>query len=85
VSTAPTPARPSELVAGFLAALSIVASALALFYRPVALAPFAVLLALIAGGMAPRNARLPLAAVAIATICFLVGLTIAVATKHALY
>jgi len=85
VSTAPTPARPSELVAGFLAALSIVASVLALFYRPVALAPFAVLLALIAGGMAPRNARLPLAAVAIATICFLVGLTIAVATKHALY
>ncbi len=85
MSTAPTPARPSELVAGFLAALSIVASVLALFYRPVALAPFAVLLALIAGGMAPRNARLPLAAVAIATICFLVGLTIAVATKHALY
>ena len=52
-------ARPSELAAGFLAALSIVGSALALAYEPMKVMPFAVLLALIATGMAPRNSRLP--------------------------
>jgi len=85
VTTAPTPARPADLVSGFLAVISIVASVFALFYHPVELSPFATIVALIATGMAPRGARLPLAAVGIAAICFLVGMTIAVTTNHALY
>ena len=65
--------------------LSVVGSALALAYRPMRILPFAVLLALIATGMAPRNSRLPLIAVAVAGVCFVVGFTIAVLTKNPLY
>jgi hypothetical protein len=85
VSTAPTPARPADLVSGFLAVISIVASVFALFYHPVEVSPFATVVALVAAGMAPRGSRLPLAAVGIATICFVVGMTIAVTTNHSLY
>ena len=77
--------RPSELAAGFLSVISIVASALALAYQPVKLIPFAAVLALIATGMAPRQNRLPLIAVAFAAACFVAAMTIAVLTKHALY
>jgi hypothetical protein len=48
---------PSELVSGFLAVLSLAASALALFWDPLRVSPFAILLALIATAMAPRDAR----------------------------
>ena len=78
-------ARPAELVAGFLSVLSIVGSVLALVWYPLRFSPFAVLLALIAVGMSPKNARLPLAAVALGAICFIVGMTIAVATDNPIY
>lgn len=78
-------ARPAELAAGFLATLSIVGSALALAYRPVRVIPFAVLLALIAAGMAPPRSRLPLIAIVVAAACFVGGFTIAVLAKNPLY
>lgn len=77
--------RPSELAAGFLAALSIVASVLALAYEPMKVMPFAVLLALIATGMAPPKSRLPLIAVGISAVCFVAGFTIAVLTENPLF
>jgi hypothetical protein len=86
-----TPATPasgsnaSEQTAGFLAVLSIVGSALGLVYQPVKVLPFAFLIALIATGMAPRDSKLPLVAIAFGAICFVGGLTIAVTTNHALY
>jgi len=76
---------PAELVSGFLAVLSIVGSVLAIFWDPLRVSPFAVLLALIAAGMAPRGARLPLIAVFTAALCFIAGLSIAVATNNPLY
>jgi len=86
MSAVPSPsARPSELVAGFLAVLSIVASALAIFYQPVKVIPFAVIVALIATGMSPRDSRLPLIAVIFSAVAFFVGMTVAVSTNHALY
>ena len=78
-------ARPAELAAGFLATLSIVGSALALVYRPVRVVPFALLLALIAAGMAPPRSRLPLIAVLVGAICFIVGMTIQTLAKNPLY
>jgi hypothetical protein len=78
-------ARPSELTAGILAALSIVGSALALAYEPMKVMPFAILLALIATGMAPPKSRLPLIAVAVAAVCFVAGFTIAVLTESPLF
>ena len=44
--------RPAETAAGYLAAISLTASAIALVYRPVRLAPFAILVALIAAALA---------------------------------
>jgi len=76
---------PSETVAGFLAVLSMAASGLAIFWDPFRASVLAVLLALIATGMAPKGARLPLVAVALSAIAFVVGMTLAVTTKHAIY
>jgi hypothetical protein len=78
-------AGPAELVAGFLAVISIAGSVLAIFWDPLRVSPFAVLLALISVGMAPRDARLPLIALVVAAICFLAGLTIAVTTNNPIY
>ena len=78
-------ARPAETAAGFLAVLSIVASAVAVAYRPVRVIPFAILLALIATGMAPRGSRLPLIAVLIGGVCFIAGMTVAAVTKNPVF
>jgi hypothetical protein len=75
----------AELVSGFLAVISLAGSLLALFWDPLRVSPFAVLLALISVGMAGRGARLPLFAVAVGAICFIAGMTIAVTTNNALY
>jgi hypothetical protein len=75
----------AELVSGVLAVISLAGSLLALFWNPLRISPFAVLLALIAVGMAPRGARLPLAAVVVGAICFFAGMTIAVTTNNPLY
>jgi hypothetical protein len=87
VSTAPYDdrLRPSELTAGFLAAISLAASAIAIIYEPVKLAPFAILVGLIAAGLGGRNSRLPAVAVAVATLAWLVGMTIAVLLSRPLY
>ncbi len=78
-------ARPAEVAAGLLASISLAASAIALVYRPVRLAPFAILVALIAAGMAGRDSRLPPLAVGVGTVCWLAGMTIAVITSNPLY
>jgi hypothetical protein len=72
-------------VAGFLAVISIVGSILAVVWDPLRVSPFAVLLALIAVGMAPRGARLPILAVVAGSICFIAGMTIAVTTNNPIY
>ena len=79
-------AGAAEVVAGFLAALSMTASALALFYRPVRLAPFAILIALIAAAPAKdRNSKLAGAAVAAGTLAWLLGMAIAVILSKPIY
>jgi hypothetical protein len=76
---------PAELVAGFLSVISMVGSALAIFWEPLKVSPFAVLIALIAVGMSPRGARLPFLAVAVGSLCFIVGMTVAVTTDNPIY
>jgi hypothetical protein len=84
-STPTSGSSSSELTAGFLSVLSIVGSGLGVVYQPVKILPFAFLLALIAVPMAPRDSKLPLIAIFVGAIAFVVGLTIAVTTNHALY
>ncbi len=75
----------ADTVAGFLATLSIFASALGLIWRPVRLIPFAVVLALIAARMSARNQRIAWYAVVAAVVCWTAGMTIAVVTENPLY
>ena len=85
MSAEDTRTAPSELISGFLAVVSLAASVLALFWDPFRVAPFAILLALISTAMAPKDARLPLIAVVVGAVAFVVGVTIAVTTNNAVY
>ncbi len=76
---------PGEAVAGLLAAASIFLSFAALAYRPMRLVPAAVVLVLVAAAMSGRQKRLLAAAVAVAGVCWVVGVTIAVVTQNPLY
>jgi hypothetical protein len=78
-------ARPSESVAGFLAAVALFVSLIGVVYRPVRLIPGAVIVALIAVGMGGRHQRLAAFALAVTAIAWVVGMTIAVATSNPLY
>lgn len=77
--------RPADTVAGLLAALSIVGSCVGLFYRPVRIIPFAILLALIAAGLGARNQRLAAAALVISGVCFIAGTFFAIITNHPIF
>jgi hypothetical protein len=77
---------PAEMAAGFLAAISLTASAIALVYRPVRLAPFALLIAFIAAALAKDHHRkLAAAAVIAATAAWLLGMAIAVIWSKPIY
>jgi len=77
---------PAETVAGLLAGISLTASAIAMVYRPVKLAPFAIVVALIAVALAKeRHSRLAAAAVIGGTIGWLVGMAVAVLTSNPIY
>ena len=77
--------RPSETVAGFLAALAIFAAVISLAWHPLRLVLPAILIALIAAGIGGRYKRLSFAAVMICAACFFFGLTIAVVTSRPLW
>jgi len=79
----PAARKPSETVSGFLSALAIFVSVAGIFWHPLRLILPALLLALIASGMA--RGRLQLAAVLIGGVCLFFGLALAVATSHALW
>jgi hypothetical protein len=70
-------------VAGYLSSLAIFFSFLGIFWHPLRLIIPALILALVASGMA--KGRLQLAAVLIGGVCFFLGLAFAVATSHALW
>ena len=77
--------RPTEAVAGLLAAGALFLGALELAYRPFRLAPVALILALIATVMSREQQRLVMLAIAVIGICFIVGATLQVLTHHPLY
>ena len=77
--------RPADAVAGILATLAIVGSCIALFYRPVRITPFAILIALIAAGIGGRNQRLAAIALGISGACFVVGTFFAIITNHPIF
>jgi uncharacterized membrane protein len=78
-------ATSAESIAGLLAAIAIFAALFSLAYRPVRIDPFAIVIALIAAGIGGRHSRLASFAVFNAAACFVVGMIIAILTKHPLY
>lgn len=76
---------PIETIAGLMAAGSIAVGAWALVERPAVIAPGAVIVALVAAGIGGRHAGLARLAVAVCALWWFLGMTIAVATGHAIY
>jgi hypothetical protein len=77
--------RPSEMIAGLLAAIAIAAALIGLAWHPLRLVPFAMLLSLIAAAMGGRHQRLAFAAAMISAACFFFGVTIAVVAETPLW
>jgi hypothetical protein len=85
VEAQPERSPTTELVAGYLASLSIFASLISLAWHPLRLEGPAIVIALISAGMTGRGKRLPLAAVGIAAVCFFLGMMISVITERPLW
>jgi hypothetical protein len=85
IEAQPEERRTSELVAGYLAALSIAFSMIALAWHPLRLLGPSMLLALVSAAMVGRGRRLQLAAVLIAAVCFFLAMMITVITGRALW
>lgn len=76
---------PADTVAGLLSAAALFTSVIAVAYRPVRVAPVAIVVALIASAMSNRHTRLAQAAIGISTACFVAGMIFAVLTSHPLF
>ena len=80
-----TAGRPVETLGGFLATASIFASLVGIAYRPLRLIPLAIVLALLAAAIGGRHSRLAFFAVYTGAVCFVLGMTAAVASSHPLW
>jgi hypothetical protein len=79
----PADRRTAETVSSYLASFAIFVSFLGIWWHPLRLIVPALLVALVASGMA--KGKLQLAAVLIGSVCLFLGLALAVATSHALW
>lgn len=75
----------AETVAGYLSALAIFVSVVGIVWHPLRLILPSIAIALIAAAMAGPGRKLQLAAVMITTVCFFLGLTVAVASSRPLF
>ena len=79
----PADRTTAATVSGYLASFAIFISFLGIFWHPLRLILPALVLALVASGMA--KGRLQLAAVLTGAVCLFLGLALAVSTGHALW
>jgi len=77
--------RPAYTVAGFLSAMAIFAALIGLAWHPLRLILPAIIISMVAAGMAPKGNRLAMAAVAVVTACFFLGLMISVVAERPLW
>ncbi len=80
-----TASRPSETVAGYLAALAIFIALIGLAWHPLRLILPAIVVSMIAAAMGGRHQRLAFAAVIVVAFCFFLGMVIAVITQRPLW
>lgn len=74
-----------DTVAGLLSSAALFAALIALAYRPARIEPAAIVLALVAARMSDRHRRFAGVAVAVAGVCFVLGMTLAVITNNPLF
>jgi hypothetical protein len=77
--------RPTDIVAGYLAAMAIFICLIGLAWHPLRLILPGIVVAMIAAGMGGRHQRLAFAAVSIAAACFFLGMIITVLTERPLW
>jgi predicted membrane protein len=77
--------RRADAIAGFLCAFSLALSLVAVARTPALLAPVAILVGIVAARMSEAHQKLAGWTVAVATLAFLVGMTVAIATDNALF
>ncbi len=77
--------RPSETVAGFLAALAIFIGLIGVAWHPLRLISPAIIVSLVAAAMGGRHQRLAFTAVMTVAACFFLGMMIAVITSRPLW
>jgi hypothetical protein len=77
--------RHGEAVAGFLASAALFAGLVAIVYKPVRIAPAALVVALIAAGIGGRHQRLAAAATAVVTLGWIAGMIVCVITERPLF
>jgi hypothetical protein len=78
-------ARPAEVLAGYMSAAAMFLAGIGLAVRPLPLEVTAIVLALVATAIGGRWGRLHAIAVGVATVGFVLGMTIAVLTSRPLY
>ena len=79
------PASVAETVAGLMASAALFTSLFAIVYRPVRVAPVAIVIALVAAVIGGRHSRLAAAAVGIGALAWTLGMIVAVLTERPLY
>ena len=84
-SIEPERSQTTQVVAGYLASISIFASLISLAWHPIRLLAPALLLALASAGMTGRGNRLPFVAILTVAACFFLGMMITVITGRALW
>lgn len=77
--------RPGEVVAGFLASAALFAGLIAIVYKPVRIAPAALVVALIAAGIGGRHQRLAALATGVVTVGWIAGMIVCVITERPLF
>ncbi len=90
MSTAETPSSQSaqtwaDPLSGVFAATALFFSLVALVYHPLPVSVAAILLGLVAVLMSPRHQQLASIALAVAGVCFVAGMAIAVTTGNPLW
>ena len=76
---------PAQAVAGLMASAALFVSLIAVVYRPFRIAPVTILVALIAVGIGGRHERLAIAALVVGTLCWFVGMTLAILLERPLF
>ena len=77
--------RPSETVAGYLAALAIFIALIGVAWHPLRLILPAVVVSMIASAMGGRHQRLAFASVIVVAVCFFLGMMISVVAQRPIW